>query len=209
MYTISKLILNIILIILLVVTWKDYLQNIITLLSVTVAAILIAVRDVILNLFCGMYIKVYKPFKLEDRIKTRDIIGDVISINFLSFELLEVSDRDEHGLSTGVIVRMPASTIIKNNVKNLTKGFKYIWDEMEIVLDKDADLDSSKKTIYRIINNIETVKKVPKKMKNQLHEFSTYYRIYYNKYDPMVYTKINDGRVILILRFLIHPKKAN
>ena len=133
MYTTSKLILNIILIILLAVTWNKYLHNIITLLSVTVAAILIAVRDVILNLFCGIYIKAYKPFKLEDRIKTRDIIGDVISINFLSFELLEVSDKDEHGLSTGVIVRMPASTIIKNNVKNLTKGFKYIWDEMEIV----------------------------------------------------------------------------
>ena len=207
-YTVSRFIINTIFIVSLIVIWQDYIKNFITFISVTAAALAIGLRDVVLNFFCGLYIKTNKPFKLEDRIQTRDVTGDVVSINYLSFELLEVSDNGEHGLSTGVIVRLPSSTIIKNNIKNLSKGFKYIWDEMEVVLDKNADLKKSKATLYKIINNIEVVKKVPKKMKTQLASFSTSYRIYYNKYDPIVYTRVNDGRIILILRFLVHPKKA-
>lgn len=207
-YTTTRFLINVIFVVSLIVIWQDYIKNFITFISVTAAALAIGLRDVVLNLFCGLYIKTNKPFKLEDRIKTRDVTGDVVAINLLSFELLEVSDNDEHGLSTGVIVRMPSSTILKESIKNLSKGFKYIWDEMEIVLGKDADLKKSKACLYKIINNIEVVKKVPKKMKSQLADFSTSYRIYYNKYDPIVYTKVQEGRIVLILRFLVHPKKA-
>lgn len=34
------------------------------------------------------------------------------------------------------------------------------------------------------------------------------YRIYYNKYDPIIYTKIVDNYIELQIRYLVHPKKA-
>ena len=33
-------------------------------------------------------------------------------------------------------------------------------------------------------------------------------RIYFNQYDPMIYTKIVDDHVELTVRYLMHPKKA-
>jgi len=207
-YTKGKFIINMVFIIFICVLWNQYITNIVTLLSVISAAVAIAVRDIILNLFCGIYIKTYKPFKLEDRICVDEIMGDVVAINYLSFEILEVRNENEYGLSTGVIVHIPSSKIIKKDIKNLSKGFKYIWDEMEITLSKEANIKKSKATIYKIINNIEVVNKIPSKMKKQLEDFKSSYRIYYNNYNPIIYTKINEGRVVLILRFLIHPKKA-
>ena len=204
----GKLIINIIYIVFLCILWNPHITNIITLLSVISAGFVLAIRDVILNIFCGLYIKTYKPFKLEDGISVDGTMGDVVAINLLSFEILEVASDNEYGLSTGVIVHIPSSNIISKDIKNLSKGFKYIWDEMEIVLDKDADLKKSKATIYKIINNIEVVKKIPKKMKAQLEDFKSTYRIYYNNYNPIIYTRVDDGKVRLILRFLIHPKKA-
>ena len=45
-------------------------------------------------------------------------------------------------------------------------------------------------------------------MKNQINEVNTTYRIYYNYYDPIIYTKIEENHISLSLRYLIHPKKA-
>ena len=45
-------------------------------------------------------------------------------------------------------------------------------------------------------------------MKNQIDDVNTTNRVYFNKFDPIIYTKIVDNHVELALRFLMHPKKA-
>ena len=45
-------------------------------------------------------------------------------------------------------------------------------------------------------------------MKSQIKGMTAESRIYFNKYDPMIYTKIVDNHVELTVRYLMHPKKA-
>ena len=45
-------------------------------------------------------------------------------------------------------------------------------------------------------------------MKNQINNISNNYRIYYNKYDPIIYTQVIDNHIELNIRYLVHPKKA-
>ena len=54
----------------------------------------------------------------------------------------------------------------------------------------------------------EIIKKIPPKLKKQINNVSNSYRIYYNQYDPIIYTKINEDHIELQIRYLIHPKKA-
>ena len=200
--------LNVLEVLILVIIWDDYIKGLMTLISVISAAMTIALRDFILNFFCGVYIKFKKPFKVEERIQIGDIKGDVMSISAFSFEILEVSTKEENGQSTGVVIHYPNSTIISGPVKNINKGFKYIWEEMTIKVKLDCDLANNKKEIYKIVNSLETVKNIPRKMKNQIADVNTTNRIYFNKFDPIIYTKIVDDHVELVLRFLMHPKKA-
>lgn len=200
--------LNVLEVLILVIIWDDYIKGLMTLISVISAAMTIALRDFILNFFCGFYIKFKKPFKVEERIQIGDIKGDVMSISAFSFEILEVSTKEDNGQSTGVVIHYPNSTIISGPVKNINKGFKYIWEEMTIKVKLDCDLANNKKEIYKIINSLETVKNIPRKMKNQIADVNTTNRIYFNKFDPIIYTKIVDDHVELVLRFLMHPKKA-
>ena len=123
-----QIILNVAEVIFLLFIWGDYIQNLMTLISVTSAAMTIALREIILNFFCGIYIKVKKPFQVEDRIEVKDIKGDVMNISSLNFEVLEISNKEEHGQSTGVIVTFPNSIVCSEPVRNLNKGFKYVWD---------------------------------------------------------------------------------
>ena len=135
-----QIILNILEVVFLLVIWNEYIQSLMTLISVTSAAMTIALRELILNFFCGIYIKMKKPFQVEDRIEVKGIKGDVMNISSLNFEVLEISTKEEHGQSTGVIVTFPNSIVFSEPVRNLNKGFKYIWDELTVKVPMDCDL---------------------------------------------------------------------
>lgn len=203
-----QVILNTLEILVFILLFDDYIKGLITLISVISAAMTIALRDFILNFFCGIYIKFKKPFKVEDRIQIEDIKGDVMSISTFSFEILEVSNKEDNGQSTGIVIHYPNSTIVSKPVKNINKGFKYIWNEMTIKVCLDCDLANNKKEIYKIVNGLDTVKSIPRKMKNLIDDVNTTNRIYFNKFEPIIYTRIVDDHIELILRYLMHPKKA-
>lgn len=203
-----KVIMNAIQVVVFLFIWDDYIKDLMTLISVVSAAMTIALRELILNFFCGLYIQVKKPFKVEDRIEIDGIKGDVMNISSLSFEVLEVSTKEERGQSTGIVVEFPNSVVFSKPIKNVTKGFKYVWDEIVVKVKMDCDLAENKKTLYKIVNGLEVVKNIPKKMKEQINNINNSNRIYFNKYDPIIYTKLVDNHVELTIRYLMHPKKS-
>lgn len=145
------LITNIIIIIVFVIIWQDYFKNFLTLISFVSAALTFALRDIILNFFSGIYIKINKPFNVEDRIEINDNIGDVININYLNFEILEVKEEEKGEQSTGIIIQIPSSKIFNYPIKNYSKAFKYIWKEMEINVPIDSDIEKDKKHYIRLL----------------------------------------------------------
>lgn len=203
-----KLIIRITILSAIIIVWGKYIKNFLTLISLVSAAFTIAIRDLIFNFFCGIYIKIVKPFVVEDRIEINGYKGDVVNINTMNFEILEVSNIDTTGQSTGIIIHLPNSIIFNYPLKNYNKAFKYIWDEITIRIPLDYDVNKAKKVLYKIVNSNEIIKKIPPKLKKQINNVSNSYRIYYNQYEPIIYTKINEDHIELQIRYLIHPKKA-
>lgn len=199
---------NIILIIGIFIIWESTMKSLVTILSFTSAAMTIALREIIFNFFAGIYIKMKKPFKVEDRIELNGYEGDIININGLSFEMLEVGNNLYGEQSTGKIIHLPNSLIFTYPLKNYVKAFKYVWNEINIKVPMNTDLKKTKNILYKIINENEIIKRIPKKMKNQIDHVSTDYRIYFNQLKPIIYTKIVEDHVELYIRYLVHPKKA-
>jgi len=203
-----SVVINLIALITIVVIWEPYLKNIMTLISFISAGITIAMRDVILNLFAGIFINTRKPFKLEDRICIDGLIGDVVVINALSFKILEVKEKEFGEQSTGLIINIPNSFVFSKSLKNYNTAFKYIWDEITIKIPLNADINKNKKELLNIIESNEIVASIPKKMDKEIHDASLDYRIYYNHLEPIIYTKVVDKHIELTARFLVHPKKS-
>lgn len=203
-----SIIINIITFITLFIVWEPYLENIITIISFISAGVTIAIREIIINIFAGIFIKARKPFKLEDRISIDGIIGDVVVINTLSFKILEVRERENGEQSSGLIINIPNSFIFSKTLKNYNTAFKYIWEELTVKIPLDADVEKNKKEILQIVENNEIVASIPKKMDRAIHNASMEYRIYYNHLTPIIYTKVVDSHIELTARFLVHPKKS-
>lgn len=175
---------NIIIVILLFSIWEGHLKNIVTIISFVAGATTLAIREVILNLTAGLYIKMSKPFKVEDRIEIDNIKGDVVLISALSFKVLELKDRLNGEQSSGIIVNIPNSKIFSNSLKNYTTAFKYIWSELVIPVSIDSDINKTKKILYKVVNHNEVIKAIPKKMDKAIDEAKGQYRIYYNNLKP-------------------------
>lgn len=189
------------------IIWDKYLNNIITIISFVSAALTLALRELIFNFFAGLYIKVKKPFVVEDRIEVNNIKGDVVSINALSFEILEIGNNVNGDQSTGIIINIPNSLSLTNPIKNYEKNFKYIWTEITVKTTLDMDIIPTKELLLEIINSNEVVKRIPKKMESEMEEISLDYRIYYNKLDPIIYSRVVDSHIEFYIRYLVHPKK--
>ena len=203
-----KVTLNITSVILVVLLWGHRISGMVTVISFLSAGIAIAVKEIIFDFFAGIYINTKKTFELEDRIEVNGIKGDVVNIRSLGFEVLEVGDRVNAEQSTGRIIHIPNSFVFLYPLKNYTKAFKYVWDEITVKIPLDADVEKTKEVLYDIVENNETLKAMPKKMEGAVADVTAEYRIYYNYLDPIIYTEIVDSHVELYLRYIVHPKKA-
>ncbi len=195
---------NIFLVFIIIIIWEDFLLKFITLFSFVTAAIAYSLRDTIINFFAGIYIRLAKPFQVEDRIMICNHIGDVVNISNLSFEVLEVNNDTFQ--STGSIVHIPNSKVVSEPLINYVKVFKYVWNETEVKISIESDIKKVKGILYSIVNNNDIIKSIPSKMINELNNNSSY-RIYYNKLEPIIYTNIKDKYVSMNIRYLVHPKK--
>lgn len=207
LYQRSNLILNIINIVIIFIIWDSYLDNLITVISFISAALTLALREFIFNFFSGVYIRIKKPFKVDDRISFNNTKGDVINIGLFDFELLEVGDVINGEQSTGKVLIVPNSIALTSPLKNYGKDFKYIWNEIVVKTTLDVDPDEVKKYLYEIINANEIVKSIPPKMRNSIEHLSLDQRIYYNKVQPIIYMRVVDSHIEFYIRYLIHPKK--
>ena len=209
LYRKCNVILSIINIIIIFILWDSYLENIITIISFISAALTLALREVIFNLFAGLYIKIKKPFNIDDRVEIEfnNLKGDVVGINSLDFELLEIGDYINSEQSTGKIVNVPNSYALTYPIKNYGKNFKYIWCEITVKTTLDSDIDLTKKILLSIIENNKVVKSIPNKMRQSMDRMDIDQRIYYNKLEPIIYMKVVDSHIEFYIRYLMHPKK--
>ena len=203
-----KIVLNVISIILVILLWGHRISGVVTIISFLSAGIAIAVKEIIFDFFAGIYINMKKVFELEDRIEINGIKGDVVNIRSLGFEVLEVGDRVHAEQSTGRIIHIPNSFVFLYPLKNYTKAFKYIWDEITVKVPLDADIEKTKEVLYDIVNSNEILETIPKKMEDAVADVTVEYRIYYNYLDPIIYTEIVDSHVELYIRYIVHPKKS-
>ncbi len=203
-----QIVISIIEIIILFFVWDNYIKSVITLVSILGASFIVALRECVLSLFGGIYIRVKRLFVVGDRIEVDGIKGDVVSISTFDFDVLEISQDNDNGQSTGVLITIPNSYIYTKNFKNYTKGFKYIWHEIVVNVTMNSNLINNKKELYKIVNNVDSIKAIVNKMREEKNVLGTNNNIYFSKYDPIIYTKIVDDHVELTVRYLITPNKS-
>lgn len=176
-----------------------------TYLGILSAGLAIVMQEPLLNVVGFFFLIVKKPFEVGDRIEMSEHVGDVIDIGMWQTTLIEVGKWVDADQSTGRILHIPNSWAIRNTVANYSEGLDYIWDEFDITITYESDVDAAKALLEAAAAS--HCADVSAHAAEQAKKAAARYVIVYRNLTPIVWTAIAPHGVQLTLRFLVEPRR--
>ena len=185
--------------------WIKGIASLATFMGLASAGVAIAMHDTIANLAGWFFIIWRKPFKVGDRIEIGTIAGDVIDIRIFQFSMVEIGNWVDADQSTGRIVHVPNSKVLREPLANYHIGFEYVWNEIPVRI----TFESAWKKAKRLLENIarDNVEHLSKGAQEQIRLAAKKYFIFFNQFNPIVYTTVRDNGVLLTIRYLVNPRQ--
>ena len=207
-YTFRKtvsIIITIIVIASLFIVWFTETTQLIIAYGILSAGIAIALQDLLKSVAGGFIIFVSRPFRAGDRIQVQDTIGDVLDIRNFSTTIMEIGEWVDGDQYTGRIIQLPNSFILSQTVKNYTKDFSFIWDEVEIMLVDRSDWKKAEGIAIKIANEI--VHDFEMNAKTELVHMGEKYFITQYDVETRLYMKIIGNGLNMRLRYVVDARQ--
>ena len=185
--------------------WTRGITSLTTFLGLASAGVAVAMHDTIANLAGWIFIIWRKPFKVGDRVEIGGIAGDVIDIRIFQFSLIEIGNWVDADQSTGRIVHVPNSKVLRENLANYHIGFEYIWHEIPVLITFESDWKRAKEILKKVTS--EDIEHLSDGAQEQIRSAATKYMIFYGALTPIVYTTVKDSGVLLTIRYLVNPRQ--
>ncbi len=185
--------------------WSDSTVNLTTYFGLVSAGIAIALKDLFTNIAAWLFIMLRKPFEVSDRIEINGHQGDVIDIRMFQFTLMEISSFENGEQSTGRVVTIPNQYIFLYTLTNYNKGFKYIWNEIKVLITFESDWEKAKKILTEISRRHSL--HLHEEASKMLRQAKKKYMIHYKKLTPIVYLDVKESGVQLSVRYLCLPRQ--
>ena len=185
--------------------WVGRFGNVGTFLGLLSAGVAVAMQDTIANIMGSVYVFWTRAFHVGDRIEVGNTVGDVIDTGLFQTTLLEVGRWVNADQSTGRIVTVPNSEMLKKPIYNYTRAFSFIWHEVPVLVTFESNWKLAKQIILDVAK--EVVGDIPDQAAAQMRRLARRFNIKYGTFTPVVYTKVADSGVLLTLRYLTRPRQ--
>jgi len=169
------------------------------------AGLAIALREVLLSVVGWLKLSVMQTYRIGDRIEINGVKGDVLDIRVLRTTMMEVGGWVDADQSTGRIVHVPNSWLFSEACYNYTRGFRYVWHEMSVVVTFDSDHEAARQILLDLAE--PTTRAAEQEAAKALTSASSQFLIHYSIMTPFVYVDIAENGVQLTLRFLSEVRK--
>ncbi len=185
--------------------WYEGVQSIVTYLGLLSAGVAVALKDPISNLAGWLFIVSRKPFDVGDRIQLGEFAGDVIDLSAFQISILEIGNWVHADQSTGRIIHIPNGKIFTQDLANYDKGFKYIWNEIRVLITFESNWRKAKEILLNVANN--KGEHITSAMERQIKRAARKFMIYYRNLTPIVYTDVKESGVQLTIRHLCETRR--
>ena len=117
------------------------------------AGLAIALKDMLSDLAGWVFILWRKPIEVGNRIQIGENSGDVIDVRPFQFTILEIGNWVKADQSTGRIIHIPNGSVFLQPLCNYDMGFKFIWNEIPVMITFDSDWEKAKEILQVIAND--------------------------------------------------------
>jgi len=180
--------------------WVSGIQDFGIFLGIVGAGIALSLQETLVCIAGWVLLVVRRPFDIGDRIEIDGKIGDVIGVSVFQTSMMEVGNWVKADQSTGRMLIIPNSMLIRYPLYNYSKGFPFIWNELSTVVTFESDWEQAEKLLLEKAE-IEA-DKIESQVKRRIDQMQSQYAIRYEHLRPIVYTNIADNGIELTLRYL-------
>jgi small-conductance mechanosensitive channel len=185
--------------------WVKGIASLTTFLGLASAGVAIAMHDTIANIAGWFFIISRKPFRVGDRIQIGETAGDVIDIRIFQFSVVEIGNWVHADQSTGRIVHVPNSRVLRESLANYHIGFEYIWNEIPVLVTFESDWKKAKRVLETIAR--DNAEHLSDGAQEQIRRAAERYFISYGALAPIVYTTVKESGILLTIRYLVDPRQ--
>jgi small-conductance mechanosensitive channel len=185
--------------------WFRGVTGVATYLGLLSAGLAVALQDPLTNLAGWLFLVIRRPFEVGDRIQIGPHTGDVLDVRLFQFVVLEIGNWVEADQTTGRILHIPNGWVFKNPQANFDKGFRYIWNELSVVVTFESNWRRAKDVLTRLVDAQGQEAVVDAAA--ELEVAAGQYPIKFSKLTPMVWTSVVENGVKLTLRYLCKPRE--
>ena len=185
--------------------WISGLGQIGAYLGIASAGIAIALHETLANIAGWLFILWRKPFVIGDRIQIGETKGDVIDMRLFQFSLIEIGNWVEAEQSTGRVVHVPNSHVLRERTANYHGGFDYIWNEIQVLITFESNWRKTREILEKIVK--EEINFSAERVEEQLRAVAKKYMIHLPKLTPVVYMSTRESGVLFSIRYTTNPRK--
>ncbi|MEO8216054.1 MAG: mechanosensitive ion channel domain-containing protein [Acidobacteriota bacterium] len=154
----------------------------------------------LLNSFQGYY-------RVGDRVAVGDVFGDVYRIDFLTTTVWEIGGPDRPGFvhaeqPTGRLITFPNNQVLSGSIVNLTRDFPFVWDELDIAVANESDLNYAIDVVSRKADEVigEYMKSPAESYERLLKDAKLEVAV---ASKPQIFLSMTDSFTNLTVRYLV------
>ena len=188
-----------------VIIWLPRGNTLLPSLGIVAAGLAIASQEMIGSLAAGLNIWVGNIFRVGDRVRVGDVVGDVMDISLLRTTVMEVGEWVKADQYTGRVVNVANRMVWTSPVYNFTQHWGYLWDEITLPITYESDWQQA--TELMLEQGQKYTAELQADAEAKLNRMIDRYPLKDTKVEPTLYLAMTDNWIELTLRFLVDAQE--
>jgi small-conductance mechanosensitive channel len=144
-------------------------------------------------------------FRIGDRVRIGNVVGDVMDISVLRTTVMEIGEWVPADQYTGRIVTVANRFVFSDPVYNYTQNWPYLWDEIMIPVTYHSDWRRAGELMLE--HGREYTAKFQDQAYAELHDLVKRYPVHATTVEPTLYIVMTDNWIELTLRYIVEAQE--
>ena len=188
-----------------VIIWLPTGNNLLTALGILGAGLAIASQEMIGSLVAGLNIWVGSVYRVGDRVRVGNVVGDVMDISLMRTTVMEIGEWVKADQYTGRVVTVANRMVWTNSVYNYTKHWGYLWDEITLYITYESDWQRAAEIMLK--HGETYTAELQADAEARLIKMIDRYPLKQTKVEPTLYLAMSDKGIEVTLRFLVDAQE--
>jgi small-conductance mechanosensitive channel len=185
--------------------WLPTGNNLLTALGILGAGLAIASQEMVGSLAAGLNIWVGNIYRVGDRVRIGDVVGDVMDISLLRTTVMEIGEWVKADQYTGRVVTVANREVWIDPVYNYTQHWGYLWDEITLYITYESDWQRAAEIMLK--QGQTYTEELQADAEAKLTRMIDRYPLKQTKVEPTLYLAMADNGIEVTLRFLVDAQE--